>query len=257
MRRVFAGDEDVDTQAGVRLQHLLELVELSVQPQKVLRAADDPDEVDGGLRNDELTERGHHNRVSERNTGATSDSEDIIGDVAGPARTVRTGHDDWDISLACKCCKLRGLTLASAQKVGVVLDLTRQVGHRGDSERVRLPDAQAGEAKEEVLTRLPSLLLVVKVKTNDDVVTLANELHMCHRALEAKCPLSTAVDVECLAQSHTLVESDENQACYQPAPEFIPVSPAGSAPKDSTNRVGDLEEFVASPTDHSLHAEYG
>jgi hypothetical protein len=112
VRGVLAGDEDIDAQAGVLGQHALELDEFGVEPEEILRAADDPDEVDGGLGDDELAERGDHNGESEGNTGATSHCENVVGNVLWPARTVGSGHDDRNIGLACESSELHSLTLA-------------------------------------------------------------------------------------------------------------------------------------------------
>jgi hypothetical protein len=122
---------------------------------------------------------------------------------------------------------------------------------------MRLPDTQARETQEEVLTGFPSVLLVIKVKANDHIIFLAYDSDICHRTAETNDLCPAKMDVDCPRKPHSLVDSNKDNACDHPTPEFVPMTPAGSNVQNSTNQMRDLEEFVASPKDHSLRAEHG
>lgn len=65
------------------------------------------------------------------------------------------------------------------------------------------------------------------------------------------------VDVACSEGSYRLVDGDEGEGGDHPAPEFVPVAPAGANVQDGDDPVGDFEEFVAGPADDGLEAEDG
>lgn len=138
----------------------------------------------------------------------------------------------------------------------MVLHLAGGIRLGRDSEGVRLPDAQAREAEEEVLARLPRLLLEVEVQANDHIVALTNDLNIGHATAEANAALlASEVKVDSPAESRTLINADQDQTCHHPAPEFVPVAPASANVEDRSDRVCNLEELVAGPTDDTLHAE--
>ena len=111
---VFASHEDVDAQSGIASQHLLEFDKFCIKPKKILRATDNPNEVDGGLWNDELTQRLDDDGKCECDTSATSHSKNIVSSVLRPAWAVRSGHDDRDIGLTSEGSKVHSLALASS-----------------------------------------------------------------------------------------------------------------------------------------------
>lgn len=255
VRLVLAGDEDADAEAGVLLEHLLELDEFLVEPEEVLGAADDPDEVDGGLGDDHLAEGGDDDGHGEGHAGAAGDGEDVVGGVLGVTGSVGSGDDNGYVGLTGESGELGGLAFTGAEEVGVMLDLAREVGHGSNGERVRLPDAETGEAQVEMLTRLPGFLFEIKVHSNNDIVTLANDLDFRHCATESNTLGATKVQVASPDETSSLVEEHQDETGDHPAVKFIPVTPASTDVENCSNPMGNLEEFISSPSNDRLQTE--
>lgn len=94
----------------------------------------------------------------------------------------------------------------------MALDPACRIRRRGNGEWVRLPDTQAREAKEKMLTRLPGAVFEVESDSYTEVFTFTKDLDIGGSATEAKpnAFCRAHVSTACSGHSHGLVENDQN-----------------------------------------------
>ena len=96
----------------------------------------------------------------------------------------------------------------------MVLGLARGIRRGGNGEGVRLPDAEAGKAQVEVLSRQPSFMFEIEVEADADVLfgfTSSDGLHSGHCAMEPETSSSSAdVGGTRASWSYGLIQSHED-----------------------------------------------